>query len=215
MIIINNNEYFIAHVGVKGMKWGVRKKEHSSDEIMIKKGSEIHRVIPKSWLEKEKTYSGHAYASFKPEDVKQYKNFAKMFGGGNNYVDMTFKAKHNIISPSEKKRVDEFIKLMDSNPKARDAMIKATRNPILFMPKNRLNKLDDPAQAQKAYNKFSYLLVSQRDLRDPYFKQLEKQGYSMIMDDADINGGLSSAPVIIFDRRKSLSIKEIQDINKQ
>ena len=64
------------HYGVKGMKWGVRRfqnedgsltpagKKRYDDgddrDIVIKKGDEIHRVIPKDWLEKEKTLSGHA-----------------------------------------------------------------------------------------------------------------------------------------------------------
>lgn len=100
-------------------------------------------------MKKKKQYSGHAYASYKKEDTERYKHFARMFGDGNNYVDMTFKVKDVVISPSKKKRVEEFIKLMDSNPNARQAMIKATRNPLVFMPKNTLSKLDDPKKAEK------------------------------------------------------------------
>ena len=79
--------------------------------------------------------------------------------------------------------------------------------------KSTLNKLDDPKKAEKAFRKFSYLLVSNRDLRDPYFKELEKQGYSMVIDDADAMGGISKSPVIIFDRNKSLEFKEAKGIN--
>lgn len=209
-----NKKEFLEHVGVKGMKWGKRKVTYSKDDIIIKKGDDVHRIVQKSWVEKEKQHSGHAYAAFKPEDVEQYKKFARLFGGGgDNYVDMTFKAKQNIVSPSDKKRVDEFIKLMDSNPKARVELLNATRHPLLFMPKNRLNKLDDPKEAKKAFDKFSYLLVSKKNLRDPYFKELEKQGYSMILDDADIRGKISSSPVIIFDRTSSLELKSVTGIN--
>lgn len=165
-------------------------------------------------MKKKKTYSGHAYASYKKEDVSEYRRIARLFGDGDNYVDMTFKAKDIIVSPSKKRRVDEFVKLMDSDPKARQAMVKATRNPLVFMPKNRLNKLDDPKQAEKAYEKFSYLLVSKKDLRDPYFKQLEKAGYSMVLDDADIRGGISKAPIIVFDRKKSLSLKSTNTVGR-
>ena len=217
------------HHGIKGQKWGVRRfqnedgsltpagKKRYDDgddrDILIKKGDEIHRVIPKDWLEKEKTLSGHAYATFKKEDTERYKHFARLFGDGDNYVDMTFKAKDIIVSPSKKKRVDEFIKLMDSNPDARNALIKSTRSPLTFMPKSTLNKLDDPKKAEKAFRKFSYLLVSNRDLRDPYFKALEKQGYAMVIDDADAMGGISKSPVIIFDRNKSLEFKDAKGIN--
>lgn len=219
-----DNELY--HYGVKGMKWGVRRyqnkdgsltnagKKRYDGDIVIEKGTEIHRIVPKAWVDNEKTYSGHAYASYKNDDVEQYKKFARLLGDGNNYVDMTFKAKDIIVSPSKKRRVDEFVKLMDSNPEARNAMIKATRNPLAFMPKSRLKKLDDPKQAEKAYEKFAYLLVSKRNLRDPYFKELEKQGYSMIMDDADIRGKISNAPIIVFDRKKSLSLDKTETIGR-
>ena len=193
------------HYGVPGMKWWVRKKD--SNDIYIRKGSDIHRIVPKKWVEKEKQYSGHAYASFKKEDTDRYKHFARLFGDGDNYVDMTFKAKDTIVSPSRKKRVDAFINLMDSDPVARKAMIKATRNPLIFMSKSRLDKLDDPKQAKKAYEKFSFLLVSEKDIREPYFKKLEKAGYSMIIDDADVRGEISKSPIIVFDRTKSMQLK--------
>lgn len=210
------------------MKWGVRryqnkdgsltpagKKRYSDDDVVIEKGTEIHRIIPKTWVDKEKNLSGHAYASYKREDTEQYKKFARMFGDGNNYIDMTFKAKDMIISPSKKRRVDEFIKLMDSDPDARNRMIKATRNPLVFMPKKRLDKLDDPKQAEKAYEKFSYLVVSNKELRDPYFKRLEKAGYSMVIDDADVRGGISKSPIIVFDRNKSLQLKSTKVIGRK
>jgi len=208
----------LQHFGVKGMKWGIRKKDDSKGrqsklddtDIVIKKGTDIHRLVPEKWLEKEKGLKGHAYASYKPEDVQQYRDFAKLFGGGANYVDMNFKVTKDMVSPSAKKRVDEFVKLMDSDPKARDAMIKATRNPLTFMPKKHLDKLDNPKTAEKAYRKFAYLLVSKRDLRDPYFKNLEKKGYSMVLDDGDIQGGISKAPIIVFDRNKSMKLKSTE-----
>ena len=219
---------FLSHYGVKGMKWGVRryqnkdgtltsagKKRYSKEDIVIKKGSEVHRIIPRSWLEKEKNLSGYAYASYKPEDTERYKHFARMFGNGNNYVDMTFKAKDMIVSPSRKKRVDEFIKLIDSDPEVKKAMIKATRTPLLFMPKRRLDQLNDPKKAEKAYEKFSFLLVSKRELRDSYFKRLEDAGYSMVIDDSDVRGGISKSPVIIFDRNKSMSLESIKSLSEE
>lgn len=221
MLYYNN---YLAHYGVKGMKWGVRRyrnedgsltslgKRRKSGDIVIDKGAEVHRIVPKSWLENEKKYSGHAYASYKKEDTQRYRDFAKMFGDGDNYVDMTFKAKDLIISPSRKKRVDEFIKLVDSNPEFRESLIKHTRNPLVFVPKRKINDLKNPKNRDAVYEKFAYLLVSKRDLRDPYFKSLESQGYSMILDDADIRGGISKAPIIVFDRNKSLKFDKAETL---
>lgn len=208
----------LQHFGVKGMKWGVRKKQLTKplddNDLVIKKGTDIHRVMPKEWVERERNLSGHAYASYKKEDVEQYKRLSKLLGGKSKYVDMRFKVTKDMVSPSTKKRVDAFIKLMDSDPKARDAMIKATRNPLIFMPKKHLDKLDDPKTADKAFRKFSFLLVSKKDLRDPYFKELEKKGYSMILDDADIKGGISKSPIIVFDRSKTLKYDSEELIQK-
>lgn len=200
-------DQMLKHHGVKGMKWGKRKAKPDGD-IRVGKGSDIHRIIPKEWLEREKSLSGHAYATFKKEDTERYKHFAKLFGGGENYVDMNFKTKDILISPSKQKRVDEFIKLMNNNPDAKSALIKATRNPISFMPKKTLDNLDNSKKAEKAFNKFSYLLVTKKNLRNPYFEQLKKQGYNMIIDDADIKSGISKSPIIVFDRDKTLKFEK-------
>lgn len=189
------------------MKWGVRKsRKYADDDIVIDKGTSIRRIVPKNFVENEKAHKGHAYASVLEEDTKRYRDFAKMFGAtGDNYVNMEFKAKDVIVSPGEKKRVDEFVKLMSENTTAKQAMVKGTRSIFNFMPKSTLEKLDDPKKRDKAYRKFSYMLVSNRELRDPYFKSLEDQGYSMIIDDADRLGGISNSPIIVFDRSKSLT----------
>ncbi len=57
----------LSHYGIKGMKWGVRryqnsdgtltsagKKRYSDEDIIIEKGSEVHRIVPRSWSEREK-----------------------------------------------------------------------------------------------------------------------------------------------------------------
>lgn len=215
-------EDILQHAGIKGMKWGVRKQKPVSEikydtkDVVIKKGSNVHRMIMKANLEKEKDLSGRAYASYKKEDIEKYRKISKMFGTnfGIDYVDMKFKVTKDMVSPSKKKRVDEFIKMIDSDPKDREAMRKSIRNPILMVPKKHLDNLDNANSADKVYNRFAYALVSNKDLRDPYFKRLEKQGYSMMIDDADVNNKIAKAPIIVFDRKKSLVLSGTTDIGR-
>lgn len=211
----------------------------NKDEVVIEKGVDIHRIVPRKWKE-EFDYNGHAYAFYKKEDVVRYKRIVSLLGyricrtishlamrqiPGRSlpsnlthfegpYVDMKFKTTETLISPSEEKRIDEFIKLMNSDKKARNMFTKETRNPLFFISINKLNNLKNTKYAKKAYRIFTYLLPYKKDLRNLYFNQLEKQGYSMVLDDGDIKRKITKSPIIIFDRQKSLSLESTNIIQR-
>ncbi len=214
------------HYGVKGMKWGVRRYQNKdgsltpegkrrlreksnfhSDDIVLKKGTVVNRVVPKGWASKELGLTGHAYAAFKKEDIETYQRYASLFGK-NSYVNLEYKVKDILVSPGEKKRVDEFVKLMSNDKQALATFKKAT--PLLFIPKKRLENLTDPKDIKRAYRQFSYLLVAKPELREAYFNQLKKDGYNMVIDDGDRLAKISSSPIIIFDREKSLTTPKIK-----
>ena len=146
-------------------------------------------------------------ASDKKEDIEAYQRYASLFGK-NSYVNLEYKVKDILVSPGEKKRVDEFIKLMSKDKQALDTFKKAS--PLLFIPKKRLENLTDPKDIDRAYRRFSYLLVTKPELREAYFNQLKKDGYNMVIDDGDRLAKISSSPIIIFDREKSLTPPKIK-----
>lgn len=216
----------LKHYGILGMKWGVRrfqnkdgtltsegkrryrkKSNFDPDDIVLKKGTIVNRVVPKGWASKELGLTGHAYAAFKKEDIETYRRYASLFGK-NSYVNLEYKVKDILVSPGEKKRVDEFVKLMSKDKQALETFKKSA--PLLFIPKKRLENLTDPKDINRAYRRFSYLLVAKPELREAYFNQLKKDGYNMVIDDGDRLAKISSSPIIIFDREKSLTTPKIK-----
>ena len=61
---------------------------------------------------------------------------------------------------------------------------------------------------------FAVSLGGSAALRERYFAELNKKGYNMIIDDADA-GIISNSPVIIFDRKKSLTVVSINEVNRE
>ena len=220
------SDYELMHFGVKGMKWGHRKKEdepnkkpkkakydYDDKKVVVKKGSTIRRVVPGTNAEQEKGYKGHAYTSHTEADGKSYRDLTDMLslGGKNNFVEMSFKAKEKIVSPSKKRRVDAFVELINSDPAVKQSFKKATRNPLNYLSKKTIDTLDTDKKVDKAYNRFSYLLVCKPELRDAYFNKLKKEGYNAVVDDADA-GVISDEPLIIFHREKTLKFDKINKI---
>ena len=106
----------LAHFGVQGMKWGVRKVvdqssgrkaiDYTTEGFVIKKGSEMHRI---SGVMNE-INKGSGYASFLEEDAKVYRDIGKVFSKvGLKQFDMTLKVKKDLVSPSQKERVNVFL----------------------------------------------------------------------------------------------------------
>ena len=196
------------------MRWGHRKSHRYLDtDIVIEKGTQINRVVPKTFLENEKQHKGLAYAAVLEKDKEVYRKSAKLFAkiSGGMAFDMSFKAKELIVSPGDKHRVDLFIETVSKNPKIKKELSSGV-NRLFVSPKTLDNLNTGDRKTERAYRRFSFLLVSNRNIRDPYFKTLEAHGYNMVIDDGDKRSGTSEAPIIIFDRGKSLTKPKIKQL---
>ncbi len=216
----------LAHFGVKGMKWGRRKSEGTSalaskmsnENKVIKKEQEITRVMPKAWKDREAGYrSGHMYGTITKEDNELYKYYSKLLGGREPYVNMTVKLNKELVGPSERQQFEAFVdKLKDV--KYRDALEDQLSKFITFTPKKvrqNLDKFDELSEKQQkqVYRKASFAIVSNRDLRDPYFKSLQDAGFDFVIDESDRQSGIAKSPVILFDRGviDSVKFEDVED----
>ena len=192
------------------MRWGHRKNTINTrkDGFILKKGTEIHRTT----YNPNEEQTGHAYASFKNKDTVGYAKRQKMFSQGKTTYDMTMKVKDILVLPSERERIDTFIKLMSTDPKfVQD--YKKQRAAYMLIKKDM--KIEQTIKGlEKEYNMFAVGLGGSEALRQKYFSELNKKGYNAIIDDGDA-GVISNSPIIVFDRGKSLDVVKISEVNRE
>jgi len=137
MSVIMITKETLIHYGVKGMKWGVRKKaqyvERSSlkrnvrpEKIqkgnlrVLKKGEKVQHITRNPNL---KPRSGGLYVSFTKEDMETYRNSFFSTLGAANRAKKTFaydlEVVEDLITPSSKAKVDAFIKMHRSKSQAK------------------------------------------------------------------------------------------------
>jgi len=133
-----------------------------------------------------------------------------------NY-EITYTALHNLKSPSEKARVDAYIKLMDQQSiKVNDGSTVTGRE---FLRNQGLgNKVDKYNSRELALAYHGQLVAQQGIHKDPiataYFKELAKQGYNVISDDND-KGILAKTPMYVLNSSKNLKTEKIQPLTSE
>ena len=220
-------ENYLEHYGVKGMKWGVRKKDTdsisnksrdqesarlNSKDRVIAKGTEIQNVSRGQYKDRGE----RLYTSYTDYDKSEY--IALMAGfmyDDRGYVN-TFTAKKDIKVPSDQKLVDEFTKLVKENPKqvAKDlsAAEKATKI-FTLASENKYSKImgkvanGDLNKAEKYTNKLVVNMASKKigKTGDNFQSNLVSQGYDAISDLNDRRGmAKTQDPLIVMDTKNSL-----------
>lgn len=209
----------LMHFGVKGQQWGVRRGPpypiEKGSGVKIRKGTKFSRLS----LYDEKDAKGHAYVTYEHEDVDRYKGFfgaqlkAKAFVQKNSKVlvhDM--EAKEDLISPSQKERINTFLEIYKDNPAYVGKRLgeyhktgewHANAYGPKFYYKMKYAKLKDSDLIEKGYKTFVKAIGGDAELRSAYFDKLRAKGYNFIRDDQD-SGVQGVSPSIIIDREKSL-----------
>jgi len=222
----------LKHVGVKGMKWGVRKAEptgarrraappgytiYGDGRIEIRKGTLLQRLIGK---DSNPGLAGMTFASFTKNDNARYINFIGGKGplnGGRN-IKLTLEAKTTLKSPSTTEAASIFFTLLRDNPKLMtiyDTTPIAAIRPIT--PKNISKLIENPGskEAQVAYRiaNMSSMYDAMGPVRDRFFAEVQKRGYNILRDENDVANLSARNPIILLDSAKCVTIKATELID--
>ena len=200
------NEY-IAHFGVKGMKWGVRKKKDviNSSDRTIKRGTEIQNVSSKK-LDMSK--NNRLYSAYTSYDKNAYVDIMANFMYDRKGYKNTFLLKKDIKVPSDRKATEIFMDTVRQNPNqvAKD-MAKAynathvisQRTEKYFKKKiSELNSPDDRADQKlaKEFMTSSVMHKSAKTSANNFYANLVKRGYDAFSDSND-RDSFSQDPLVI------------------
>lgn len=246
-------EAFLAHYGVKGMRWGVRKERKVIIESYNKAQAEFDRRHNEhgSWTRVSETKYNQlsdedfvvgrdavlkratrdlendatrkvTYLSTNEADAMIYRGifpaqFMGLGSGYKGYYESTYEATTQLKSPSEKKRIEGYIELMDSRElKLQNGETITGRE---YLKRSGLgDAVDQLSSKELGLTYYGQFLREQGNPGEPlttaYFDKMAKRGYTAVVDDHN-QGTFSKTPIIVLEPYKNLKLKEVKQLTEQ
>ncbi len=220
--MIIDEDVYLEHFGVKGQRWGVRKEQPGSKDIVLKKGSKSYNIS----MNKPRSTAGKVYSAHDKADVLNYRvNYAstlKMYKETNKVFTNTFTVKKDIKVAGRDAQVKAFKNLWEKDKKVfakvlaqteADAKFSAAVMKKVFKQDRRdkyFNRYMDKGESwvdKKGADVFTQRL-GVRGLKSPaktaYFDYMKSRGYSAVVDLNDLKNYGSREPILIFNGNDSL-----------
>lgn len=212
----------IEHHGIKGQKWGVRKKPLYSDTLSdkdytVNKGNSIYRVSSKKneVLGKKATY----ITTNKADRDEYVGNYAGLM---DKAYEMKMSSVNKLVSPSARKRAKMYIDLYKNDPVFRRSFAGAVKKSTIpgalgfggskktYM-KRYGNLSDEKLNSKRVLRLMSTTMQNSRKVRDSIVNETKARGYNALIDDNDA-GSYSKAPLIVINAKKDLKISSVKPI---
>lgn len=216
---------FLAHYGVKGMRWGVRKEDAPAAPKVLKKGTTIYNIS----ADKPRDIKGAVYGAHEKRDVVnyrgQYATSLTTFRGAKSAFSNDFVVKKDIKVATERDQIEAFKELWN---KDRDGVARALaesqkdmkigaaimargfkkdRTEVYFQ---RISKKGERWVNKKGAIELTRALGAETDKpRDLVFKALQKRGFDALVDLNDVKNYGSKDPILVFKGSTTLKRKGV------
>ena len=186
---------YLAHYGVKGMKWGVRKSDYKTSGGVMRKGSAVSRTVLSP---EDPNYGNRKYVSTNEEDHKAWEDYLgnAYLSRGQGTYNLMYRTTRDIKIASNAEAGKIFAEKFLKNPNVSKQSVSDTKAAYEALMRKQMPKNISPEE-QASFN-----IAMQTKTGKAFVDSLLKSGYGGVADTHGQN--TSSDPVIIFEPEKNL-----------
>lgn len=224
-----NESEFLAHYGVKGMKWGVRRTPEQLGHYRMSERSARDRVLsPKTDLYRlsnspdefsKENKRDRAYVTTNQDDRDFYRSTHEYFwdpAAAPSISDMVEYTMNSVkpLTIAGGKTVVESLMRASKDPNLKDFSERnfASEGAMRKYLEKRAPNPDDGYGYDK-YSTHDFANAKHQKINDAVFKDLRKKGYDGLVDLFD-RSWETNDPTIIFDPQTNLKVKKVQRLHE-